>query len=120
MFRVQKYSWISTVSLFGVFKRLKFKLGTRLFAISTRLMFVSDFGMVWMGDMLLQNESNDLMMEQAVDSAFFVDSNAQALAEEDIRCRNQMVSNLTNHLIAPRYTPNPQKPYRLIVPLRRV
>lgn len=45
-----------------------------------------------MGDMLLQNESNDLMMEQAVDPGFFVDTNSQSLADEEIRCRNQMVN----------------------------
>lgn len=44
-----------------------------------------------MGDMLLQNEPTDLMMEQAVDPGFFVDSNSQSLAEEEIRCRNQLV-----------------------------
>lgn len=49
-----------------------------------------------MGDMLLQNESNDLMMEQAVDPGFFVDANSQSLGEEDIRCRNQMVRILRN------------------------
>lgn len=44
-----------------------------------------------MGDMLLQNESNDIMMENAVDSPFFVDSNSQSITEDEIRCRNQMV-----------------------------
>lgn len=44
-----------------------------------------------MGDMLLQNESNDLMMENSVDLPFFVDPNSQTLAEDEIRCRNQMV-----------------------------
>ncbi|XP_065210100.1 polycomb protein Sfmbt isoform X2 [Planococcus citri] len=49
---------------------------------------ITDFGMVWMGDMLLQNESGDLMMEQATDAGFFVDASSQSLAEEG--CRTQM------------------------------
>lgn len=45
-----------------------------------------------MGDMLLQNESNDLMtMEPVSDSPFFVDTAGQALSDEEIRCRSQIV-----------------------------
>lgn len=48
--------------------------------------------MVWMGgDMLLQSEPTDLMMEHSVDSPFYVDSNTHTITEDEIRCRNQMV-----------------------------
>lgn len=61
-------------------------------------MFFLDFGMVWMGDMLLQNESNDLMMEPVADSPFFVDGSGQALSDDEIRCRNQMVYPIRENL----------------------
>ena len=62
----------------------------------TRVFIFSDFGMVWMPDMLMQNESNDLMMEPVTDSPFFVDASGQTLSDDEIRCRSQMVSFYEN------------------------
>lgn len=60
-----------------------------MFILKILIIFVLDLGMIWMGDMLLSHESNEMMLDSQSGSPLFNDSPHPL---EDMRGRVPLVS----------------------------
>lgn len=60
-----------------------------ILAVNSSLIFLTDLGMIWVGDMLLSHESNEMMLDSQSGSPLFTDSPHPL---EDMRGRVPLVS----------------------------
>lgn len=66
-----------------------------MFTLYSLIIFVLDLGMIWMGDMLLSHESNEMMLDSQSGSPLFTDSPHPL---EDMRGRVPLVSGNITYL----------------------